>query len=416
MNMKLEDELENSGFSIGWVLRKLNGYCDDYLLRKGSKQVVNIEARDVADGKGYLSSVFITTVTFDDKSKFTFAIKVPTFERVFKIIEDMEGTTEDSKEGLKDKVKAAHNIECDAIAFVSSCKDFPSPKVYYVEKSGQDMECGLQDKVSPGVIIMSALDGISLGGYVTVTKEQCLNFARDFATLHDFVATVPYNVWGGKFDNRIHWDPLMFENAKACLNIFVEEYPDVANICAKLKTVNWPKYVDYALHERPAELHAKTYVHGDVWANNIMYKKNSDGSVGDEVLAYIDYQCGFEGNPMFDFARFFSINADAEVRREVYKAALKVYYERLTELYAQRGAKVPYDLEAVEEMYELAFMQQSTQSASMVLSLNKEHNGDMADGVAEARSAKALLRVHFILLDAEKIWQKRNFDDLPIFD
>lgn len=30
--------------------------------------------------------------------------------------------------------------------------------------------------------------------------------------------------------------------------------------------------------------------HGDTWVNNIMFEKNPDGSLGDNVAAFIDWQ------------------------------------------------------------------------------------------------------------------------------
>ncbi|CAD5227715.1 unnamed protein product [Bursaphelenchus xylophilus] len=406
--LRLDEELANTGYSTRWVLDKLEKHCDDYVAAKGDKRVVDIEANDVSDGKGYLSRVFVTEVTFHDNSSFKLAMKIPTCDILEEKFLSMEGMKEDVAKVVVENLMESHNIECDAISFVASFKDFPAPKIYYVEKMREGRESGLEGREAPGVIMMNALDGASLGVVKSVTKEQCINFALDFATLHDHVAQASEEKWRNKFNSTMHWDTGMAETGVMALQKFEKAYPELSEICGILQNLDWVKYTLYALKHRPAQLNAWTYVHGDAWTNNVMFKKNPDGSVSDQVLAYIDYQIGFEGNPIFDICRFLTICADAEIRREAEPVVLKTYHDRLTSLFAKRGEKVPYSLEDVQELYDLSFVHQTLQSALVTSFMGKEHAEQFTPEVLEAQMAKLLLRSKFNLMDAEKIWKARK--------
>lgn len=43
--------------------------------------------------------------------------------------------------------------------------------------------------------------------------------------------------------------------------------------------------------------------HGDTWINNIMFEKNPDGTLGDKVAAFIDWQI-CKKNILFTFLKF----------------------------------------------------------------------------------------------------------------
>ncbi|CAD5227719.1 unnamed protein product [Bursaphelenchus xylophilus] len=403
--LNLDDELGITGYSSRWVLEKLEKHCDDYVKAKGDKKAVHIDAHDVSDGKGYMSRVFITKVKFDDNTDFTLAMKIPTSDIIEEKVMSMEGMKDDAARALIDNLMEAHNIECDAISLVASFSDFPTPKVYYVEKSRQGNVSGLEGREAPGVIMMNALNGASLGPIRSVTKQQCINAALDFAALHNNIAQLEDEKWKNKFDSTMHWDKGMMGSTIAMVDSFAKTYPELADFNKVIQSIDIFKYTKYALKDRPAQLNAWTYVHGDVWTNNVMFKKHADGSAGDEVLAYIDYQIGFEGNPIFDICRFLTFCADGDVRREVEPIALKAYHDRLTELFHQRGVQVPYSLENVQELYDLAFVHEAIQSMLMITFAGNEH---LPEKIVEAQTAKIHLKLRFNLLDAEKNWKKWN--------
>ncbi|CAD5227723.1 unnamed protein product [Bursaphelenchus xylophilus] len=406
-----EKELGITGYSVKWVLNKLEECCEDYVKAKDDRKVVDIEAVDVSEGKGYLSRVFVTTITFNDGDNYKIAMKVPTYSIIAEKIKEMGDVKNHNADESRANINMAHDIECDAVSFVSTFPNFPSPKVYFTQKTTAGQDCGLPGRNAPGVIIMKALDGASLGMARSVTPEQCLNFAADFATLQDYVAQSPESEWKGKFDSALHFGAGMFEACKAGLNRLKDEFPEeLAEISDIFESLDWIKFSKYALKIRPAQLNATTYAHGDSWTNNVMFKKNPDGSVGNEALAYIDYQIGFEGSPLFDIARFLTLAADAEVRREVTERTLELYYETLTRLYGKRGQKVPFSFDEAKEMYDLCYVQETFEL--IVVAAFAENDAAVAPEVLEARSAKLKLRTRFAMSDALRIWKKRNYSRL----
>ncbi|CAD5227721.1 unnamed protein product [Bursaphelenchus xylophilus] len=406
-----EKELGITGYSVKWVLEKLEECCDDYVKARDDRKVVDIEAVDVSEGKGYLSRVFVTTITFDDGDNYKIAMKVPTYSIIEDKVKEMGGFENHNHEEGRANINLAHDIECDAISFVSTFPNFPSPKVYFTQKTREGQDCGLPGRDAPGVIIMKAIDGASLGIIRSVTTEQCLNFAIDFATLQDYVAQSPESKWKGKFDSYLHFDKGMFDACKIGMNRLKDEFPEeLAEISNLFESLDWEKFSKHALKTIPEQLNATTYAHGDAWTNNVMFKKNPDGSVGNEALAYIDYQIGFEGSPLFDIARFLTLCADAEVRREITTPTLKTYYKKLTELYGKRGENVPFSFDEAEEMYDLAYVQQTYEL--VIIAAFMEKDATVAPEVTEARSAKLKLRTRFAMLDALQVWKKRNYSKL----
>lgn len=109
--------------------------------------------------------------------------------------------------------------------------------------------------------------------------------------------------------------------------------------------INAEKLGKYVLEERPAEIGCSTLVHGDMWVNNILVRSNNDKSISNEIVAIIDWQTMFEGNPLFDIVRFVTHCADAEIRRDC--KLVDFYYDYLTKKYAEHGEKPKFTREEV---------------------------------------------------------------------
>lgn len=92
-----------------------------------------------------------------------------------------------------------------------------------------------------------------------------------------------------------------------------------------------------------------------------MFVKNPDGSVGDNVRAILDWQIMNEGrgqptnhsiltfldNIMADIARFLTMCADAEVRRQAEKFILQDYYKTVKTIVNNGGIEMPLSFEQV---------------------------------------------------------------------
>jgi thiamine kinase-like enzyme len=87
---------------------------------------------------------------------------------------------------------------------------------------------------------------------------------------------------------------------------------------------------------------ASVLVHGDIWSNNVMFEKLPDGSIGNQLVAIVDWQLIHAGNPMEDFSRLLTSSVHSSVLENDLETILKRYYEVLQ---GAAGDKfnVPYD-------------------------------------------------------------------------
>jgi hypothetical protein len=108
-----------------------------------------------------------------------------------------------------------HNGECDAYELIKDLKNFPIPKVYFVERS---------DETHPGLIVMNDLSGkgASLGVFYTATQQQCFNIARHMADFQVYVDFMPGTPWKGKFIKSIHTQDDIEEMWKKMMNPVLE--------------------------------------------------------------------------------------------------------------------------------------------------------------------------------------------------
>lgn len=105
-------------------------------------------------------------------------------------------------------------------------------------------------------------------------------------------------------------------------------------------------------HYELTEVMGEVLQHGDTWVNNIMFVKNSDASLTDEVAAIIDWQICVKGSCVTDMARLDSWSINHELRRAHYKEILRFYYDRLK---LKAGDKVTISYEELEKVYHQAF-------------------------------------------------------------
>ncbi|CAD5220442.1 unnamed protein product [Bursaphelenchus okinawaensis] len=401
----LDQELCNTGHSLRWILKTLEKHCDDYVSTKGNSKVDEVDVNPISEGKGYFSRVFIVKFTFDNDRSFNVALKVPTFDALENWINTRKSSEAEDPAFWKDYLTTCHNTECDALQLISGFNNFPAPKTYFVQKRGVPYDNGL-DKEPSGIIIMSAVDGVSLSEYSSATKEQCISFVEDFAVFHDYIAQLDDKKWKDKFDSQINMGEHLRDAQISGLKRMADCCSELKQDVEKLINMDYKTYSKYALQTRAEQLNATTLIHGDTWNNNIFFNRNPDGSIATKVLAYIDFQTLFEGSPMFDVARFVTICADAEVRREVTPLFLEAYYKKIVSLYKKRGKQVPYTLENLQELYELAFAHQAQAMALMAMFFSEDTTVDK--DVAEARKDKINLRTKFALQDSIKILKNRN--------
>lgn len=101
------------------------------------------------------------------------------------------------------------------------------PKTIFAQKLNNNEPSGLKDKLAPGVIMMTLLDGITISLYSlqSFTADQCLNIADDIAYLHDYIYSLDENEWRGKFMSEVNAGSDVATNFTDFAKKFSETYP-----------------------------------------------------------------------------------------------------------------------------------------------------------------------------------------------
>ncbi|KAI6198013.1 hypothetical protein M3Y94_01294500 [Aphelenchoides besseyi] len=215
--------------------------------------------------------------------------------------------------------------------------------------------------------------GECLGIFYSTTAQQCFNVARHVADLQSYFDFEVDKKWESRFIESMHTSPDVMKIWKRMMYpVLKYDDPEMAKTVQMFIDIDLLKLAYFTLQDYTKQYDANTFVHGDCWTNNILIKLNADGTVSDEILAFIDWQTCFIGSPLFDIARFICNCTDAEVRRECERKAVDIYYDRLTENYAKFEAKPKFTREQAHEFYDICFAQQVSVLIIMFATLAKE--------------------------------------------
>jgi thiamine kinase-like enzyme len=179
----------------------------------------------------------------------------------------------------------------------------------------------------------------------SLTYEQLVNLAEAQASLHAWCLTTDTE-WRDKFET--------FEQRMAAFSSFAAMLKDGLLKAKK----NWPDTIlgkldnDKLLTLLAPEMSLKLFnvyrtwmpdvlIHGDFWANNIMFEKLPDGSIGSKLVAFIDWQLPTKGNPMMDLGRVLSMSIDYELSQRHIQDIIRKYYDSLIK---KLGDRMPKDL------------------------------------------------------------------------
>ncbi|KAI6225375.1 hypothetical protein M3Y99_01346400 [Aphelenchoides fujianensis] len=394
-------ELSTTGHTVEWVLRMLVDHNPKFEAARDGAKVEELTAYDISEGKGYLSRVYKCTARFDrsQSAAYSFIMKIPTFDCLATAMEDMQ-LDKEAAHKFEAELSDAHNVECAAYELLRSIHDFPRPEVFFLERSGDG---------KPGLIVMEDLSGraVTIGIYESMRAAHLLAAARHFARFQAQINRL--DGWRGKFQSNFHISsmnrselPKMYEN-------FLKNAPDFKPMVERLQKVKQIEFSRFALRDRPKELGATTLAAGDCWANNVMLAVNADGSVGNEIASFIDWQIAMEGNPLFDLARLTVMCADAEIRRSVEDELVPAYFEELERACAPE--RPPFTREQAEELFELACIQQTFEAVMMASFFIVQQTAlKVTPRVHEGQKHKLLLRVRFALQDAFELMEKHGIE------
>ncbi|KAH7716636.1 calcium/calmodulin-dependent protein kinase type 1 [Aphelenchoides avenae] len=392
-------EIGDTTLSTGWLIHTLTENSAEFKLALKEGNVEEITASVVGDGECYNSKVYRVVFRFSSRDAYSVIIKVP--HQI--CLENDENTTETVEECLHAAntldYAAMHNVECAFYEATRGIVDFPMPVALYTRRAHES-------KREAGAIILEDVGdaGVNhpLGFYQAMTAEQVRNVVRHYAALH------AHQIWA-KEEERACWEsvPCVTEMALAIMSRLMsaseaKEAGDLQVLASKVKPVMTKAFARYAVIDRPKELGLPLiFVHGDSGGHNVFWKKASDGTASNEVLAFYDFQFAFRGNPMYDIGKIMIAFVDANVRRELDDALPQEYYNSLKAALGRLGVQpLSIDLGKLREAYELSKIHACLLPVAGLSVLEAQLGKKLASGEMDAFRETYKLRARASLEDA----------------
>ncbi|KAI6228835.1 putative oxidoreductase-like protein [Aphelenchoides fujianensis] len=345
--LDLEKEVESTGFSAARILEMLEPH---FSALSAGRKVVNISASDVSGGKGGCSRVLRVVVHFEDDR--------PTFSCVLKIPSADTWKTGDNDEEIADSLhtlERMHNAECEALELLAAIRPagFPTARLFHAERRGGRAE---------GVIVMEDLNerGESPARFFAAPLPLCFEVAAHLAELQTAFHFSPE----AKQKAEYFWEngqttSLMMRIQTAAIRKLAasddRELAEKASIFAKL---DLRRLTDFAFVECSQQLGANAFCHGDLWMGNLFITPEKAGTTDDacHVVAFIDWQGAFIGNPLSDLADFLAFSTEPAVRRANDRSIVDFFFDLLRRKFEERGGRLNFTREQAQVFYELDFV------------------------------------------------------------
>uniref|UniRef100_A0A914UXB8 CHK kinase-like domain-containing protein n=1 Tax=Plectus sambesii TaxID=2011161 RepID=A0A914UXB8_9BILA len=294
------------------------------------------------------------------------AVKIPssvTMEAVSKQanIEERfkEGSTEFSMDDLlKTFTGVLHSAHASEASFYKMVnKDalkLNVPKCYLADHYGANGENGL--------LIMEDLGAIATTKpvYETLSVESVKTVLENLAEVHAF--SLLNDQWLSNPDLKMTFGRFQRESGnsfnnmvRTSLELLKKEHPAIfdplidrlTEMCKKELNFDYMDTVHKKLGLPPV------MTHGDLWINNMMWRKTEDGkgSTG-ELVAIVDWQLVHPGCIGEDFVRLLCSSAGTDVRREHLEELFEHYH---TSLKAKLGKEPPFTVAQIISAYKHLF-------------------------------------------------------------
>lgn len=230
------------------------------------------------------------------------------------------------------------------------------PEVYKILPDGEQFTAKLLYSVGPKTMVF---EDLKCQGFVMADKlkqldfNHCLACMKALAKFH--AASVAVIKKKPEFIEKLGKDPTYDKQSAAS-----EMISDLA--CLFTKTAKtWEGFEDFEEKSRrvvetirndvcdvfvPRKDSLNVWNHGDLWANNMMFKYDSDGNIVDFRL--VDFQLCRYGSPVMDLLYFLFSSANQEVRENRLEELFSVYLERLNSVLEQLGCEERLTKEQLE--------------------------------------------------------------------
>ncbi|KAK0420967.1 hypothetical protein QR680_014994 [Steinernema hermaphroditum] len=388
----------DSPFSVQWVLDNLTASDEQFISFGRSSKVIDVKARDISEGKGFMSKVYKIDIQFENSLDYSVVLKVPGAESLTKLRERTSASNDEDLDHVR-QVAEAHNREVHFYNEFAPHLDIPLPKIY------KSLAWDMEEPHQRGAVLMESFFGraetmpISNG----VSVQQLFALAKHMATLHAYFLTLPSEKFQGLFSSKT-WES----------NLNVDFFGAVFHILSKRK----PGLFDKAIRIRDVHKDAGLpliLTHGDLWTNNILWKKRSDGSLSYEVAAIIDWQVLREGCMTYDVAEFMAVCADGEIRREYEDDVLQCYYDRIVEEMGNYGKKVDFGMDQLKMAYKANFIVQAMMTMAMAVFLFPDlKEDDPRPRIQNAQAEKLYLRAQLAAEEAMDYLKNISVEKLTV--
>uniref|UniRef100_A0A914YJV3 CHK kinase-like domain-containing protein n=1 Tax=Panagrolaimus superbus TaxID=310955 RepID=A0A914YJV3_9BILA len=242
------------------------------------------------------------------------------------------------------------------------------------------------------------------------------------AYFHKELLCCDEKIWKGKFPIKIE----MFENLEEFVHGFYKTFMgylksdhkiDIFNsylndpkLGKLIRSTEFAKYIVTQSHLDAGI--PTTLVHGDLWNNNIIFKRDSNGAISNDVEAFLDWQIVQEGNLVCDFARLLTCSCEGDIRREAETYIFEYFVDCLnTELKQVGKLPVPYTAKQLRESYEAVFIMHLMHPIFMMpLFFATKSSTPEEKTIDEARIDRCILRALHTCEDAKRYADSGKFD------
>ncbi|KAK0420965.1 hypothetical protein QR680_014994 [Steinernema hermaphroditum] len=411
-SFKPSDTIGDSPFTVRWVLDNLTASDDRFNSLGGFSKVANVKARDISQGKGFISRVYKVDIEFENAQDYSVILKVPGVESIMEVMERTSVDNKNNPEIHDEHIAIAHNREVKFYDEFAPHVDIPLAKIYKTV----EWVVGQQH----GAILMESFFGraetipISTGANV----QQLLNVAKHVGTIHAYLLSIPPETWMGKYSNKMFESFSKSDFFGPMFDILKKQKPGMFDAAIEFlgKYRMNKKFMLYLMCDvyKDAGL-PLILTHGDLWTNNILWKKRSDGSLSYEVAAIIDWQVLREGCMTYDVAEFMAVCADGEIRREYEDDVLQCYYDRIVEEMGNYGKKVDFGMDQLKMAYKANFIVQAMMTMAMAVFLFPDlKEDDPRPRIQNAQAEKLYLRAQLAAEEAMDYLKNISVEKLTV--